>query len=70
MAALKLSVEDDPFILRLDYGAQMADPILGSCKCKVRTYFSVKIQLGVVTYHTGLHIYGKRVVDTFLQRTG
>jgi hypothetical protein len=30
--------------LQLDYGARMTEAILESGKCKVRTYFSVKIQ--------------------------
>jgi len=70
IAEQKLSFEVHSLKLQLDYGARTTEAILGSWKCMVRTYFLVKIQLNVETYHPGLCIYGKRVVDTFLQRIG
>jgi len=70
IAEQKLSFEIDSLKLQLDDGARMTEAILGSSKCKVRTYFLVKIQLSVVTYRPRLCIYGKRVVDTFLQQIG
>jgi hypothetical protein len=70
IAEQKLSVDVHSLKLQLDYGARMAEAIVGSWKWKVRTYFSVKIQLSVVTYRPGLCIYGKHVGDTFLQRRG
>ena len=56
--------------MQLDYGARMTDAILGSWKCKVQTHILVKIQLSVGTYRPGQCMYGKRVVDSFLQRIG
>jgi len=70
IAVQKLSVEVHSLKLQLDYGAGTTEAILGSCKCKVRTHFLFKIQLSVVDYRPGLCIYGKRVVDTFLQCIG
>jgi len=70
IAEQKLSWDVHSLKLQLDYGAQTTEAVLESWKCKVRTYFLVKIQLSVVTYRPGLCMYGKRVVDTLLQRTG
>jgi hypothetical protein len=70
IAEQKLSFEIHSLKQQQEYGVQTTDAILESWKCKVRTYFLVKIQLSVKTYHPGLSIYGKRVVDTFLQRIG
>ena len=70
IAEHKLSVEVHSLKQQLDYGARMPEAILGSWKCKVLTYFLVKIQLSVNTYAPGLCIYGKHVVDTFLQSIG
>jgi len=70
IAEQKLSIEVHSLKLQLDYGARTTEATIGSWKCKVRTYFWVKIQLSVETYCPGLCIYGKRVVDTFLQRIG
>ena len=70
IAEQKLSFEVHSLKLQLDYGARTTEAILGSWKWKVRTHFLVKIQLSVETYRPGLCIYGKRVVDTFLQRIG
>jgi len=70
IAEQKLSFDVHSLKLQLEYGARMTEAILGSWKWKVRTYISVKIQLSVVTYRPGLCNYGKRVVDTVLQRIG
>jgi hypothetical protein len=70
IAEQKLSFELRSLKLQLDYGARTTEAILGSWKCKVRTYCFDKIQLSVETYRPGLCFYGKRVVDTFLQRIG
>ena len=70
IAEQKLSFEVHSLKLQLDYGARTTEAIVASCKYKVRTYFLVKIQLSVETYRPGLCIYGKRGVDTFLQRIG
>jgi hypothetical protein len=64
----KLSFEVHSLKLQLDYGAQMTEAILGCWKCKVQTYFLLKIQLSVITYRPGLCIYCKCVVETVLQR--
>jgi hypothetical protein len=55
---------------QLDDGARTTKAISGSWKWTVRIYFLVKIQLRVIMYHPRLCSYGKRVVDTFLQRIG
>ena len=70
IAEQKPSFQVHSLKLQLAYGARKTEAILGSWKCTVQTYFLVKIQLSVVTYHPGLCIYGKRVVDTILQRIG
>jgi len=66
----KLLMEIHSLELQLDYGTRMTEALPGSWKCKVRTYFLVKIQLSVVIYRPGLCIYGKHVVDTFHQMIG
>jgi hypothetical protein len=70
IAKLMLSLVIHSLKQQHDYEARMTEAILGSWKWKVQTYFSVNIKLSVVTYRPGLCIYGKRVVDTFLQRIG
>ena len=70
VAESKLSFEVHSLKLQLDYGARTTEAILGSWKCKVRTYFLVKIQLSVETYRPGLCIYSKCVMHTFLQWIG
>jgi len=70
IAEQKLSCEVHSLKLPLDYGAHTTDAVLGSWKCNVWTYFLVKIQSSVVTYHPGQCIYSKHMVDTFLQRIG
>jgi len=70
IAGQTLSIEIHSLKLQLDYGARTTEAILGSWNCKVRTYFSVIIQLNVVSYCPGLCIHGRRVVDTVLQKMG
>jgi len=70
IAEQKLSFEVHSLKQHLNCRAWTTETILGSSKCKVRTYFLVKIQLSVITYHPGLCIYSKGVVDTLLQRIG
>jgi len=70
IAEQKLSFEAHSLKLHLVYGAGTTEAILASWKRKARTHFLVKMLLSVITYQPGLCIYGKRVVDTFLQWIG
>ena len=70
VAEQKLSFEVHSLKVQLNYGARTTEAILESSKWKVGTHFVVKLWLRVGTYPPGQCIYGKRVVDTFLQRIG
>jgi hypothetical protein len=53
IAEQKLSIDGHSLKLQLNYGAQTTEAILESWKCKVRTYFEVKLQLFVISNRPG-----------------
>jgi hypothetical protein len=68
VAEQMLSLQVHSLKLQLDDGVWISEVNVGYWKCKVQTYFSVHIQLYVVTHCPGLYIYGKHLVDVFHQK--